>query len=145
MKLVDEKPIIEFNLKVIICKILGHKTYEAKCRGEFFGYQCIRCDSRFSFWVGKPDYPNFKEIVNNCKKKIKEKFPDYGNSWVSFSDKSFWKKRTKEEFDEIWLSESPEQMKNEIDDLINILSMTRENVDEFLFEEIQSTEDVKLD
>ncbi len=143
----NEKPIIQINLKVIICKIIGHETYEAKCRGEFFGYDCARCGSRFMCWVGKPRYPDFKTIVMNCKKKIDEKFYQYGNSWVNFTDDEFWKKRLQGEINEIWKAKTPEQMKSEIVDAINVLTMIDYNVDEMtqLFDEKVTEKEISLE
>lgn len=148
MRTLDEKPIIQFNPKVIICKILGHKTYEAKCRGHWFGYDCIRCGSRFQVPVGKPDYPNFDQITKDCKKKIDESFIDYGNSWKYNSDDDFWKIRIQNEIDEIWESENPKQMEKEIIDAVNVLAMTKENVRDFPIERFkilqQNDKKVKL-
>lgn len=132
-----EEKIIKINLKVIICKILGHDTYEAVCRGVFFGYDCRRCGSRSPFWFGKVKYPNFSNIVKRSRKKIHKKFFSYGNSWVNETDDEFWKGRLQKEINEIWRAKTPEQMKEEIIDAINVLSMIDSNVDEmtWLFNE----------
>lgn len=122
--------IVEINLKLIICKIIGHNVYEAKCRGEHFGYQCVRCGLRTPFWFGKTKYPDFKNITKSCKVKIKNKFNVYGNSWVNSSDKDFWKNRLNEEIKEIWKAKNSKDMKSEIDDAINILAMIRGNTDD---------------
>jgi len=97
----------------------------------FFGYDCIRCGSRFPIPRGNPDYPDFEKIVKECKKKINEKFSDYGNSWKYNHNEQSWKIRIQDEIDEIWQSTTPEQMTDEIIDAINVLSMMKENVKDF--------------
>lgn len=59
---------------------------------------------------------------------MKEKFFRYGNSWVGFNDDKFWKSRLQREIDEIWKAKTPEEMKNEITDAINVLAMINSNV-----------------
>ena len=80
--------------------------------------------------ICKPEYPDFKQITKLCKEKIKEKFPQYGNSWNDlFIKDSFWMKRLQGEIDEIWKAENSCQQKKEIIDAINILSMMFDAVD----------------
>lgn len=38
-------------------------------------------------------YPDYKKIVEDCKKKILQKYPEYHNSWQGFNDFDFWEKR----------------------------------------------------
>mgnify|MGYP001585857438 CR=1 FL=1 len=75
----------------------------------------------------KIEYPNFNKIIQECKDKILEKFPQYGNSWhdIFISDR-FWKKRLNGEIKEIWKAENNCQRKKEIIDAINILAMMYE-------------------
>ncbi len=132
--------VITINLKLIICKIIGHNVYEARCRGEHFGYQCIRCGIRIPFWFGKIKYPDFKNIVKDCKTKINSKFSSYGNSWVNQSDQDFWKRRLNDEIKEIWSAKTSVDMIKEIDDAINVLAMIRENAKEIHYpEDLQIT------
>ena len=83
----------------------------------------------------KIKYPNFKEIINECKKQMKIKFPDYGNSWddreftFGYSpevDNEFWKKRLKTELKEFLKSNDVDDAKKELIDIINIACMIYE-------------------
>lgn len=121
--------IIKINLKLIICKVRGyHKTYKAICRGEFFGCDCRTCGCRFMADLSRVQFPQFKNIIENCKDKINEKFPKYGNSWINTRfDDDFWQKRLDGEIKEIFMANNPKEFKDEIIDAINVLSMMYEN------------------
>ncbi len=68
-------------------------------------------------------YPNFDDIVIQCKKKIDEKFPEYGNSWKEDPfTMDWWNKRLNREIKEIFEAKSVEKFVDEIPDAINILA-----------------------
>lgn len=74
-------------------------------------------------------YPDFNKIIDLCRDKILERFPQYGNSWQGCYDFKFWRTRLETEIKEIWRSERPEETKREIIDAINVLVMMYYNVD----------------
>lgn len=74
-------------------------------------------------------YPEFNKIIDSCRDKILEKFPQYGNTWEMCYDSKFWRGRLETEIKEIWRSERPLEMKREIVDVINVLVMMYHNVD----------------
>jgi len=47
--------------------------------------------------------PYWNRLVEECKNKIMEKFPEYGNSWVEqlFLNPEFWLKRLEGEVEEL--------------------------------------------
>lgn len=71
-----------------------------------------------------PDYPDFDEIIKDCKAKMKQKFFQYGNSWkdITISDE-WWKKRLEGEIKEIFKTKNHWLSEKEIIDAINILAM----------------------
>lgn len=70
------------------------------------------------------EYPNFDEIVIQCKAKIDDKFAEYANSWKENSfTMDWWEKRLKKEIKEIFKAKSVEEYVDEIPDAINILCM----------------------
>ena len=72
----------------------------------------------------KIEYPDFNKIIKECKTKMKQKFPEYGNSWHNiFTNDEFWKKRLNGEIKEIFKAKNSCEKKKEIVDAINILSM----------------------
>lgn len=74
------------------------------------------------------EFPDYKEIEKICREKIREKFPDYKNSWKDeFLPLSWWEERLKKEVDEIFSAKSPDQYAKEIPDAINILAMMYTN------------------
>ena len=69
--------------------------------------------------------PSWVMIVKLCKEKIEEKYPQYGNSWVGYMSKAFWKKRLKGEVAELndLLSFEHDKRIKELVDIINICAM----------------------
>jgi len=81
-------------------------------------------------------YPDFKKIEAKCRKKIRVKFPKYGNSWVTvFPSNDWWNKRLAGEIDEIVKAESAFEKENEIIDAINILMFMYESNHRLVSEE----------
>lgn len=85
----------------------------------------------------KIQYPDFKTIIKQCKSKMDEKFPEYGNSWNQTEfpynvDWDWWFKRLQGEVDEIKKCNNPIQRRNEIIDAVNILAMMIENNNKFV-------------
>ena len=80
-------------------------------------------------------YPKFNTITEDCKKKIKEKFEEYGNSWKGETDFNFWENRLKREVQEFiesikYGNTSFEHQRIEGIDIINVVSMIIENIRE---------------
>ena len=71
--------------------------------------------------------PDFETINKEAIKILLDKFKEYGNSWVRNSSHSFWDKRIKDEFDEMLEAKTPEEFRNEILDMYNVLGMMYEN------------------
>lgn len=94
--------------------------------------------SKQSNKITKIAYPKFNKIVEDCKDKIKDKFPEYGNSWkdtgLIYTD--FWEKRLNGEIKEIFelkdtLADNKfNLMKSEIVDAINVLAMMYEHANQ---------------
>jgi len=78
-------------------------------------------------------YPNFRPILAQCRKLIKINYPKYGNSWVRFSQKWWWKRRLQTEINEIFRAKDSLECEAEICDAINILSMMYENAENFRY------------
>ena len=76
-----------------------------------------------------PEFPDFEDITKECKAKILEKFPQYGNSWKHEPlTLEWWFKRLDDEIKEIKTTQDPIVMSLEILDAINILSMMYERI-----------------
>jgi len=68
-------------------------------------------------------YPEFDEIITQCKLKINEKYANYGNSWIKASiTLDWWEERLKGEIGEIFDANTIEKFLDEIPDAINILA-----------------------
>jgi len=80
-------------------------------------------------------FPDFVEIIFNCKEKMKETFVKYGNSWLHFNGLKFWKDRLDGEINEIWKAKTYEEYQKEIIDAINVLSMMYNRYDDWFFSE----------
>ena len=86
------------------------------------------------------EYPDFKKIIKHCKSNMKEKYPEYGNSWNNQVTISWewWEKRLKNEIDEIKQCGYDYDKMSEIADAISILTMMYEKAN-FQYELEQST------
>ena len=74
------------------------------------------------------EFPDFKEIMEKCREKMIEKYPEYKNSWQDEGlPLSWWKKRLKKEIKEIFDAKSVEKFVDEIPDAVNILAMLYSN------------------
>lgn len=81
-------------------------------------------------------FPDFEKIMENCKKIMLEKFPDYKNSWTTLDydlgtgkgdvDYRFWQKRLKDEFEEFLNAKTISEARKELEDIINICAMIHE-------------------
>lgn len=78
-------------------------------------------------------FPNFRPILKRCKRLIKIRYPLYHNSWIGFSQKSWWKKRLETEIKEIFKAKDSFLCQQEICDAINILAMMYENAENFRY------------
>ena|SRR6185312_2653274 len=70
--------------------------------------------------------PLWDRIVSDCKRKILEKYPQYGNSWKDFdlqgTNTEFWKKRLLKEVEEVFEKQGVNRLE-ELTDVINICAM----------------------
>ena len=78
-------------------------------------------------------FPNFVKIHIQCRELLKQKFPHYGNSWIGFTQKSWWKRRLRGEINEVFRAKNSTDCKKEICDAINILAMMYENAEGFRY------------
>lgn len=148
----NQSPIIQLNLKAIICRIKGYHT-TATYRGRSYDYiRCTTCGNQFLDHRDKCRFPNFKQIISQCKEKMKSQFPKYGNSWRGERNFQFWKRRLENEIKEIWEAKTEAEFKKEIVDAINILAMINENsssweahVNYYGLDKIQSPNEVEQD
>ena len=77
----------------------------------------------------KVEFPDFNEIMEECKKKMIEKFPEYGNTWKHEPlTLHWWLQRLRGEISEIKKTKNPTKITAEIIDAINILAMIYERI-----------------
>lgn len=70
--------------------------------------------------------PHWKAIQDMCKRKIKEKYPEYGNSWLTEFSYEFWNQRLQSEVDEVKEDYSDNRIE-ELIDVINVCAMEISN------------------
>lgn len=77
----------------------------------------------------EPEYPEFDEILKECKQKMELKFFEYGNSWkYKPFTLDWWLKRLDGEIKEIHKSKDAVILSDEIIDAINVLCMLYERI-----------------
>ncbi len=74
--------------------------------------------------------PYWGQIQNLCGLKIKQKFPQYGNSWKECFDDNFWNQRLQGEVNEVKEVSSLDQDRriSELIDVINVCAMQISNL-----------------
>ena len=85
-------------------------------------------------------FPDFNNIIMDCKVLMSLKFPQYKNSWVgkkftygtqALPDANeFWKERLMGEVEEFLKANTAEQARKELCDIINVCSMIHENCEQ---------------